>query len=90
MHISFLTTEYPPLPSGGIGTSIKNLAHALVNLGHRVTVIGWGPETEFDDDGVHVKFLGHTKIPKMGWFLNRKRAEKELNRLVVRFLNRTN
>lgn len=83
MYIAFLTTEYPPLPSGGIGTSIRNLAHALVKLGHRVTVIGWGPTTEFEDEGVMVKFLGHTSVPKMGWLLNRKKAEKELNRLVV-------
>jgi glycosyltransferase involved in cell wall biosynthesis len=81
MHIAFLSLEYPPLPSGGIGTSVQNLARALVRQGHRVTVLGWGPETEFDDGGVRVRFLGHTSIPRMGWFLNRRRLQRELRRL---------
>ena len=25
MHVGFLTLEYPPLPSGGIGTSLRTL-----------------------------------------------------------------
>ncbi len=82
MHIAFLTTEYPPLPSGGIGTSIRNLAHAYVQMGHRVSVIGWGPLDEFEDLGVHVRFLGETSLPKLGWYLNRRQAQVELNRLV--------
>src|SRR5687767_12994299 len=82
MHIGFLTAEYPPLISGGIGTSIRNLARALVAQGEEVTVVGWGEKVDFEDHGVRVRFLGHTSIPKMGWFLNRQRAQHELNRLV--------
>ena len=82
MHIAFLTNEYPPLPSGGIGTNVRNLARTLVQQGHRVTVLGWGAETQFDDQGVQVHFLGHTRIPKLGWFLNRRHAAREINRLV--------
>ena len=82
MHVGFLTTEYPPLPSGGIGTSIRNLARALVADGHRVTVLGWGHKADLEDEGVRVRFLGHTSVPRMGWLLNRQRVAAELNRLV--------
>ncbi len=82
MHIAFLTSEYPPLPSGGIGTSIQNLSRELVKQGHRVTVLGWGKKTEFEDHGVRVRFLEATRIPKMGWLINRIFAAHELNRMV--------
>lgn len=82
MHVGFLTTEYPPLPSGGIGTSIRNLARALVAQGHRVTVVGWGEEADLEDAGVRVRFLGDSAVPRMGWLLNRAAARRELVRLV--------
>ncbi len=82
MHIGFLSTEYPPLPSGGIGTSLRNLARALVAHGHRVTVVGWGRELEMEDAGVQVRFLGETRVPRLGWLLNRAAARRELVRLV--------
>jgi glycosyltransferase involved in cell wall biosynthesis len=82
MHVGFLTTEYPPLPSGGIGTSVRNLGRALVAAGHRVTVVGWGPEATFEDGGVRVRFLGHTRLPSLGWLLHRAAARRELVRLV--------
>jgi glycosyltransferase involved in cell wall biosynthesis len=82
MHIAFLTSEYPPLPHGGIGISIRNLARALIAAGHEVTVVGWGEKLSFEDQGVRVRFLGHASIPRMGWFLNRRRARNELSRLV--------
>jgi glycosyltransferase involved in cell wall biosynthesis len=82
MHIVFLTMEYPPLPSGGIGTSVRNLGRALVRQGHRVTVLGAGPLTEFEDEGVHVNFIGETRVPKLGWLWDAHRVERELNRLI--------
>lgn len=82
MHILYLTSEYPPLPSGGIGTSIRNLGRALVSQGHRVTVLGWGQKAEFEDQGVRVRFIGQSNIPKLGWLLNRQLAQREINRLV--------
>lgn len=86
MHICFLTGEYPHPEvgsSGGIGTSIRNLARQLVRMGHRVRVMGWHKqEIEIEDNGVHVHFLKATSIPKMGWMLNRKRLQDEVNRLV--------
>lgn len=82
MRIGFLTNEYPPLPSGGIGTSVRNLARALVADGHQVTVVGWGPEARFEDGGVRVRFLGETRLPSLGWLLNRGRARAKLLRLL--------
>jgi glycosyltransferase involved in cell wall biosynthesis len=82
MHIVFLTLEYPPLPSGGIGTSLRNLGRALVRQGHRVTVMGPGPQMEFEDEGVRVRFIGETRVPKIGWLWDARRIERELNRLI--------
>ncbi len=82
MHIGFLSNEYPPLPSGGIGTSVQTLARALVVAGHRVTVLGWGRAGAFDDQGVQVRILAATPLPKLGWLLNRRQAAAELNRMV--------
>jgi glycosyltransferase involved in cell wall biosynthesis len=82
MHLAFLTNEYPPLPSGGIGTSVQNLARALVATGHRVTVLGWAGPHRFEDHGVQVHMLAPTRLPKIGWLLNRLRAQREINRLV--------
>jgi starch synthase len=82
MHICFLTCEYPPLPSGGIGASIRNLARSLAAFGNRVTVLGWGRSAEFDDHGVRVRFLPGDHPPKMGWLLNRLRVQRELRRMV--------
>ncbi|HWM90787.1 MAG TPA: glycosyltransferase family 4 protein [Thermoanaerobaculia bacterium] len=82
MHVGFLTLEYPPLPTGGIGTSMRSLGRALVAQGHRVTVVGWGPKLETEDEGVRVRFLGDSGVPRMGWLLNRWAVRKELVRLV--------
>jgi glycosyltransferase involved in cell wall biosynthesis len=82
MHVGFLTTEYPPLPSGGIGTSLRNLARALVAAGHRVSVVGWGREAHYDDQGVSVRFLTSRFVPKTGWLTSRRMLRHELRRLV--------
>ena len=86
MHICFLSGEYPHPevgPSGGIGTSIKNLARKLVQKGHRVRVIGWhSKEIELEDEGVRLRYISATKAPKLGWFLNRKYLQDEVNHLV--------
>lgn len=83
MHIGFLTTEYPPLPSGGIGTSMQNLARELVTRGHRVTVLGWGHAAAFDDQGVKVRFLKRAFLPRTGWLVGRLALQRELRRLVL-------
>lgn len=84
MHVAFLTTEYPPLPSGGIGTSIRNLARALVAQGNRATVLVAGAGATFEDRGVCVRFTGETSVPKLGWLWDARRAQRELNSLIRR------
>lgn len=79
--VAFLSLEYPPLPSGGIGTSLRTLARGLAARGHRVTVVGWGPEASFDDAGVRVRFLGSSRWPAVGGLRNRQRAARALRRL---------
>ena len=58
MNLAFITNEYPhPYigKSGGIGTSIKNLAAAYVNTGNRVSVFVLHKAFQrFDDDGIDV------------------------------------
>ena len=83
MHVVFLTNEYPPMPSGGIGTSVGNLGRALVRLGHRVTVLGYGKQMELEDQGVKVRFLETTRLPKVGWLVDQLRLQREINRLVA-------
>jgi glycosyltransferase involved in cell wall biosynthesis len=82
VHIAFLTSEYPPHNTGGIGTSIQNLACELVRQGHRVTVLGTGEQKEWLDSGVKIRFLGQTRIPKMGWLLTRLQMAREINRMI--------
>jgi glycosyltransferase involved in cell wall biosynthesis len=82
VHIGFLTLEYPPLLSGGIGTSVRNLARALVRQGHRVTVLGWGHDRQFDDQGVSVQFERPSAPPKTEWLVSRLDVQRKLRRLV--------
>lgn len=58
MHIVLANRWYPPISNGGVAVYDYNLAHALVKLGHRVTVVAarWSVETPAltDDNGVQV------------------------------------
>src|SRR6185295_7193715 len=40
MHIGIICDEFPPAPHGGTGSSYRDLAHGLVEAGHKVTVVG--------------------------------------------------
>lgn len=81
MHIAFLTPEYPHEKlnrSGGLGTSIKNLAMALLQKDVKVTVfVVYQSKNEvFEDEGVIIKSIAHKKYPFLGWYLERKRIQK--------------
>lgn len=84
MKIGFLTPEYPHQKtgnSGGLGTSIKNLAHALTDLGHEVIVLvyGQGYDAVFKDANVEIHQLKNVKFKGLSWFLTRKKIEKTIN-----------
>jgi len=82
MKVCYLTPEYPPLPSGGIGTSIALRARALVAAGHEVVVVGPGATAAFDDHGVQVRFDPVTHPPKLGWAVVPAALQRRVRRLV--------
>src|SRR4051794_9383844 len=60
LHICFISQEYPPDTGwGGIGSYTYEMAHALTQMGHRVTVIARaiGPECVTNDAGVQIHRL---------------------------------
>lgn len=86
MKIAFLTPEYPHPQtgsSGGIGTSIKNLAIGLLAEGCSVRVLVYGQKEEavFDDNGITVQQIRNVKFKGLSWFLTRKKLEHLINQL---------
>lgn len=86
MKIGFLTPEYPHSKtgnSGGIGTSIKNLAVGLLAEGCSVRVLVYGQkqETIFDDNGICIQQIKNVKFKGLSWFLTRKKLERIINQL---------
>ncbi|WP_163400269.1 glycosyltransferase family 4 protein [Flavobacterium fluviatile] len=86
MKIAFLTPEYPHSKtgnSGGIGTSIKNLAIGLLAKGISVRILVYGQEQDdtFDDDGILIQQIKNIRFKGLSWFLTRKKIEKIINQL---------
>ncbi|URC13070.1 glycosyltransferase family 4 protein [Flavobacterium sp. B183] len=86
MTIAFLTPEYPHFKtgnSGGIGTSIKNLALGLLAKGILVRVLVYGQKEEgiFNDDGIVIQQIKNVKFKGLSWFLTRKKIEKIIDQL---------
>lgn len=86
MKIGFLTPEYPHSKtgnSGGIGTSIKNLAVGLLAEGCSVRVLVYGQKQEaiFDDNGICIQQIKNVKFKGLSWFLTRKKLERIINQL---------
>ena len=89
MKIAFLTPEYPHSKtgnSGGIGTSIKNLAKGLLEEGFEVRVLVYGQkeETIFDDNGIIIQQIRNVKFKGLSWWLTRKKLERLINTLYDR------
>lgn len=80
-HIAFLTPEYPHTAlrfSGGLGTSIRNLAKglsAIENIKVSVFVIGQECDMQLDDDGILLVVIKKQKHLMFNWFLERKRYQ---------------
>ncbi len=86
MKIAFLTPEYPHPKtgnSGGIGTSIKNLAIGLLAEGCSVRVLVYGQkeETIFDYNGISIQQIKNIKFNGLSWFFTRKKLERIINQL---------
>lgn len=86
MKIAFLTPEYPHPKtgsSGGIGTSIKNLAIGLLAEGCSVRVLVYGQKEDavFDDNGIAIQQIQNVKRKGLSWYLTRKKIQKIINQL---------
>ncbi len=86
MKIAFLTPEYPHPKtgsSGGIGTSIKNLAVGLLKQGCSVRVLVYGQNSAavFDDNGITIQQIQNVKLKGLSWWLTRKKLERIINQL---------
>ena len=86
MKICFLTPEYPHDKtgnSGGLGTSIKNLAHELTALDHEVVILVYeqNQDAVFFDKAVEVHQIKNIKIKGLSWYFTRKKLEKVINTL---------
>ena len=73
MHIAYLTPEYPhpqSNSSGGLGTSISNMANALIEKGVKVSLVIYGQETDnvFGENGIEFHLLRQRKYKIGGWF----------------------
>jgi glycosyltransferase involved in cell wall biosynthesis len=88
MKIAFLTPEYPHSRtgnSGGLGTSIKNLAIALLDYGISVRVLVYGQKEDalFEDNGIVIQQIKNIKFKGLSWLLTRKKIEKIINQLYI-------
>ncbi len=86
MKIAFLTPEYPNVKtgnSGGIGTSIKNLAESLTALGHSVRILVYGQNVDatFEVDGIIIQQIKNVKLKGLSWYLTRKKLQKIIDDL---------
>ena len=86
MKIAFLTPEYPHTKtgnSGGIGTSIKNLAVGLLAQGCAVRILVYGQKLDavFEDNGIVVQQIKNVKLKGLSWWLTRKKLERIINEL---------
>ncbi|GGF08471.1 glycoside hydrolase [Flavobacterium limi] len=86
MRIAFLTPEYPHSKtgnSGGIGTSIKNLAIGLLAKGVSVHILVYGQKQDdtFNDNGILVQQIKNIKFKGLSWFLTRKKIERTIDKL---------
>lgn len=87
MHIAFLTPEYPQEKvrhAAGIGTSIKNLAEALVQKGVKVSIFVYSQKEMlvFEQDGITIHLIPHKKYKFFSWFVYRKYIQNYLNRYI--------
>jgi len=86
LKIAFLTPEYPHAKtgnSGGIGTSIKNLAIGLLGEGCSVRVLVYGQKEEgvFEDNGIVVQQIRNVKFKGSSRWFTRKKLERLINQL---------
>lgn len=84
MHIGFLTPEFPHEltgKSGGLGTSIKNLADALARKGVKISIYVYGQNINkvISDSGISLHIISQRKFQFFSWYFYRKFLQKYVN-----------
>tara|TARA_R110000868_G_C10963746_1_gene768818 strand:+ start:3824 stop:4966 length:1143 start_codon:yes stop_codon:yes gene_type:complete len=84
MKIAFLTPEFPHPKTGhagGIGTSILSLANALTHLGHNISILVYGQDTDeyFIEDNIHFYKIKNIKVKGLSLILTQKKVERLIN-----------
>lgn len=87
MHLAFLTPEYPhshSTPSGGLGSSIKNLAEELVKRNIKITVFVYGQKKDkiFEEKGIKFHLIKQKQYKFLGWYLYRKFLQNYLSKYI--------
>lgn len=87
MRVAFLTPEFPHPKmgsSGGIGTSILNLAKGLAAAGHEVYVLVYGQKEDeiFTENTIHYYRIKNVKLKGFSRLLTQKKIQKLINSLV--------
>jgi len=81
LHIVYLCNEYPPSKGGGVGTFTQTIARQLVQLGCKVTVLGYYPvhvEVVEMDSGVQVIRMPVNLTPMLNIYINAIHLHKRL------------
>lgn len=87
MRIGFLTPEYPNenlTRSGGLGTSIRNLALGLIDCGIDVFVfvIGQDQEFQFNDSKIQIYTIPRKKPRLLNWYFEAKRIQNAIQKQI--------
>ncbi|WP_416444060.1 glycosyltransferase family 4 protein [Leeuwenhoekiella sp. A16] len=88
MHIGFITPEFPherSTHSGGLGTSIKNLAISLVQNGAQVSVFIYAQKENhlLKWEGIDLYFVKNQQYKILGWYLHRKFLQRYINKQIL-------
>lgn len=87
MHIAFLTPEFPHSltnSSGGLGTSIKNLANSLISEGVEVSIFIYGQKhnMQLNENGINFHFIKQKSYKLGGFYLYRKHLQHYINNVI--------
>lgn len=88
MKIAFLTPEYPHQrtgKSGGLGTSILNLATGLVKMGHQVSVLVYHQKIDavFEENGITIYQIKNIKVKGLSLLLTQQKVQRLINKLYL-------
>src|SRR5262245_39153556 len=61
LHIGMVCDEYPPVPHGGIGSVVCDLAEGMANRDHTVTVVGSYPAEKRETMPNHEEYRNNVR-----------------------------